>query len=276
MGKTPNKVPKPPVGGGGSKVSKSVNNNLPMYKAGTGIVPFKIPQSSKGGGGGQPSRTGTPAGTGTRNATSANLLKLKSQANSGGGSKKSNNSKKKAKTKKSNNNTVESENNVTNFGSQIDYTTSSVDPTPPDTIVRTPTRDVVEYSDNDDIPVELISNLLFENLAANELIKYERHDTIEGTNVSYDIISNLSAIRKQFDPSTLISRQKPDTSYFDIYNIKLEDKIPGRQYLLQNNLEEFYYIDTNGDLVIELDNMNPDELVEVEIDSSGTIYKVQL
>jgi hypothetical protein len=194
----------------------------------------------------------------------------------GGNPKGSNNSKKKAKTKKSSNNTVESENNVTNFGSQIDYTTSSVTPTPPDTIVRTPTRDVVEYSDNDDIPVELISNLLFENLAANELIKYERHDTIEGTNVSYDIISNLSAIRKQFDPSTLISRQKPDTSYFDIYNIKLEDKIPGRQYLLQNNLEEFYYIDTNGDLVIELDNMNPDELVEVEIDSSGTIYKVQL
>jgi hypothetical protein len=178
--------------------------------------------------------------------------------------------------RKLSNNASSSENNVSNFSSQIDYTTSSVFPTPSDTIVRTPTRDVVEYSDNNDIPVELISNLLFENLAANELIKYERHDTIEGTNVSYDIISNLSAIRKQFDPSTLISRQKPDTSYFDIYNIKLEDKIPGRQYLLQNNLEEFYYIDTNGDLVIELDNMNPDELVEVEIDSSGTIYKVQL
>jgi hypothetical protein len=174
------------------------------------------------------------------------------------------------------NKNTNSDNNVENFGSQIDYATSDVSYTPPDTIVRTPTRDVVEYSDNDDIPVELISNLLFENLAANELIKYERHDTIEGTNVSYDIISNLSAIRKKFDPSTLISRQKPDTSYFDIYNIKLEDKIPGRQYLLQNNLEEFYYIDTNGDLVIELDNMNPDELVEVEIDSSGTIYKVQL
>jgi hypothetical protein len=174
------------------------------------------------------------------------------------------------------NKNTSSSSSVTSFASQIDYTTSAASYAAPDTVVRAPTRDVVEYSDNDDIPVELITNLLFENLAANELIKYERHDTIEGTNVSYDIISNLSAIRKQFDPSTLISRQKPDTSYFDIYNIKLEDKIPGRQYLLENSLQDFYYIDTNGDLVIELDNMNPDELIEVQIDSSGTIYRVQL
>jgi hypothetical protein len=174
------------------------------------------------------------------------------------------------------NKNTNSDNNIGNFGSQIDYLTFGDGYSSPDTIVRTPTRDVVEYSDNDDIPVELISNLLFENLAANELIKYERHDTIEGTNVSYDIISNLSSIRKQFDPSTLISRQKPDTSYFDIYNIKLEDKIPGKRYLIENSIENFYYIDTNGDLVIELDNMNPDELIEVQIDSGGTIYKVQL
>jgi len=274
MGKTPNKVPKPV--GGGSTVSKPVGNKLPMVKQGAGIVPFKIPSSNKGGGI-QPSKTGTPAGTGIRNTTSSNLLKLKSQASSGGGSKGSNNSKKKVQNKKSKNNTVESDNNVSNFVSQIDYVASATEQyTPPDTIVRTPTRDVVEYSDNDDIPVELITNLLFENLAANELIKYERHDTIEGTNVSYDIISNLSSIRKQFDPSTLISRQKPDTSYFDIYNIKLEDKIPGKRYLIENSIENFYYIDTNGDLVIELDNMNPDELIEVQIDSGGTIYKVQL
>jgi hypothetical protein len=145
----------------------------------------------------------------------------------------------------------------------------------PPTLVKIPSRDVVDYQDAD-IPIELITNLLFENLGANELVKFERHDTVEGTNATYDIISNLAGIKKEFDPSNLISRQKVDTSYFDIYNIKLDTKIPDITYLFRNNLDNYVYIDTNGDLVIELDNMNEDELVEVQIDSSGTIYKVTL
>jgi hypothetical protein len=145
----------------------------------------------------------------------------------------------------------------------------------PPTLVKIPSRDVVDYQDAD-IPVELITNLLFENLGVNELIKFERHDTIEGTNSAYDIISNLAGIKKEFDPSNLISRQKVDTSYFDIYNIKLDTKIPDIRYLFANNLDNYVYIDTNGNLVIELDNMNEDELVEVQIDSNGTIYEVTL
>jgi hypothetical protein len=153
--------------------------------------------------------------------------------------------------------------------------------TPPDVVVRTPTRDVVNFTDDSNIGVELITNLLFENLGANELVKFERHDTIEGTNANYDIISNLSSVRKQFDPASLISRQKPDRSYFDIFNIKLEDKLPSQKYLQNNpkidgsgqvNTTDYVYIDSVGNLVVELVNMNSDELVEVEIESSGTIY----
>jgi hypothetical protein len=151
----------------------------------------------------------------------------------------------------------------------------------PDVVVKTPTRDVVNFTDDSNIGVELITNLLFENLGANELVKFERHDTIEGTNANYDIISNLSSIQKEFDPSKLISRQKPDRSYFDIFNIKLEDKIPTDKYLRNNpkvdgsgqtNITDYVYIDSNGNLVVELVNMNSDELVEVEIESNGTIY----
>jgi hypothetical protein len=153
--------------------------------------------------------------------------------------------------------------------------------TPPDVVVKTPTRDVVNFTDDSNIGIELITNLLFENLGANELVKFERHDTIEGTNANYDIISNLSSVQKEFDPSRLISRQKPDRSYFDIFNIKLEDKIPSDKYLKNNpkidgsgqiNISDYVYIDSVGNLVIELVNMNSDELVEVEVESSGTIY----
>jgi hypothetical protein len=159
--------------------------------------------------------------------------------------------------------------------------TSSYTYTAPDVVVKTPTRDVVNFVDDSNIGVELITNLLFENLGANELVKFERHDTIEGTNANYDIISNLSSVRKQFDPASLISRQKPDRSYFDIFNIKLENKIPSEKYLRNNpkidgsgqiNTTDYIYIDSVGNLVIELVNMNFDEIVEVEIESGGTIY----
>ena len=141
--------------------------------------------------------------------------------------------------------------------------------------MRIPDRDVVDYS-VEGIDVATLQNLLFENIGANELVKFERHDTIEGTNARYDIISNLSDIKKQFDPSSLISRQKPDASYFDIFTIRLDNKIPDSKYLNENGLENYLYIDTNGDLVIELVNIDEDELVELQIDSSGTIYKVSI
>ncbi len=170
-------------------------------------------------------------------------------------------------------------------GVELGSFTSNLTPlSPPDEIVRIPERDVVNYQD-EDIPAELIISLLFENLGANELIKFERHDTIEGTNANYDIISNLSSIRQKFNPASLISRQKPDTSYFDIFNIKLEDKIPTDLYLRNNpkvdatgevNTTDYVYIDQEGNLVIELVNIDSDEILEVEIDSNGTIYEVQL
>lgn len=161
-------------------------------------------------------------------------------------------------------------------------TTSTPTYVAPDNIVKIPTKDVINYTDDTNVDIQLVTNLLFENLGANELVKFERHDTIEGTNANYDIISNLSTIKKQFDPSSLISRQMPDRSYFDIFNIKLQDKIPGEKYLRDNpkitaggviNTTDHVYIDTSGNLVVELINMNSTELIEVEIESGGTIYK---
>lgn len=172
-------------------------------------------------------------------------------------------------------------------GIGIGLTSFSSDPspvTPTDVIVRIPGRDVVNFVD-ENLPTELITNLLFENLGANELIKFERHDTIEGTNATYDIISNLAGIRKIFDPATLISRQKPNTSFFDIFNIKLENKIPTDLYLRNNpkidatgevNVTDYVYIDPEGNLIIELVNIDSDEIIEVEIDSNGTIYEVTI
>lgn len=160
-------------------------------------------------------------------------------------------------------------------------------------IVKTPTRNVTDISSL--VPqydAEYIQKILFENLSAIELSIVERHDTIEGINQKYSIISNLSEIRKKYDIArqlTVMDKFKPLTR---IFTINIEDKIPQEDYLILEDLTStyqyldqnneivnrekgYYYIDTNGDLVIELIGLERNQEVEVLIDTNGTIYKVE-
>lgn len=139
---------------------------------------------------------------------------------------------------------------------------------------KIPARDVIQFND-DNVSVEGITNLLFEQIGGIELISMVRRDTVDGQNPYYTIISNLSNTKKEFDPTQIISRQKPNQSFFDIFSIDLNSKIPNDLYLQRNNLDNFYYIDTNGDLIIELDNMLSDEIIELEIAQGGTISLVR-
>ena len=163
----------------------------------------------------------------------------------------------------------------------------------PAPIVRTPTRNVTDISSLvPQFDAEQIQKILFENISAIELSKIERHDTIEGIDQRYSIISNLSEIRKKYDmvkQLTIMDKFKPLTS---IYTINIEDKIPQEDYLALENLNStykyfdednqlidrqkgYYYVDTNGDLVIELINLERNQQVEVQIDTNGTIYKIE-
>lgn len=212
----------------------------------------------------------TPSASQTKKNLDANLAKLKksSQTSFTGSSKK-------GKTGKKLDNDTDNNNNNTGGGSGFGSFTlapaPSSEPSEPERVVKVPERDVVDYT-TQGLNAQVISNLLFENIGANELIKFERHDTVEGTNERYQIISNLSDINRKFDPASLTSRQKPNTSYFDRFNIRLQSRIPDANYLAERGLTDFVYIASNGDLVIELDNFGLDEVVELEIDSGGTIY----
>ena len=143
------------------------------------------------------------------------------------------------------------------------------------TSIKLPEKDNVLSLTTNNIDEATIIAMVFEKLGAVELTKFTRTDTVEGVNPYYNIISNLSAIKKEFDPSNLVASQKSDTSLYNAFSIKLSNKIPGDQYLTDRGLDNYIYVDTNGDLIIELDNMTPDELVEVEIDTNGTIVEVR-
>ena len=158
-------------------------------------------------------------------------------------------------------------------GSSVESYSSPVQEVAKPAPVKMPSRDVVSLVDPG-IDSATIQNLLFENIGATELIKFTRHDTVDGINPYYDIISNLSDIKRRYDPASLISLQKPESSFFDIFTIKLDQKIPDQEYLDENNLSDYVYIDESGNLVVELTNLASDEIIEVEIDSNGTIYDI--
>ena len=136
--------------------------------------------------------------------------------------------------------------------------------------VKLPGRDVVVFN-KVDTSLENITALLFEEIGSLELLTISRRDTIEGQNAYYSIISNLSAIKSRFNPTSIIKGQRPNQSLFDKFVIDINSRIPSDAYLDNNNLANFYYIDDNGNLVIELENMNADEIIEVEIATDGTI-----
>lgn len=140
--------------------------------------------------------------------------------------------------------------------------------------VRLPTRDVVINITDSPLDVAEIEKLLFEDLASVELTKFTKYNTVTGINPQYNVISNLSDINREFDPNSLLSATKTNTSLFDVYGIDLLSKIPtDREYVYigedpTNTLEY-------GSIVIDLDNIGINELVEIEIDVSGTIYRVR-
>ena len=140
--------------------------------------------------------------------------------------------------------------------------------------IKIPTRDVVVNLDDPGIDVAQIQNLLFENLSSLELTKFTKHDTVEGINPFYNVISNLSSINREFDPISLLSATKSSTSLFDVYGIDLINRLPedgNYAYIGNDPLIPGEY----GNIVISLNNMGPNESLEIEIDSSGTIYRVR-
>jgi len=159
--------------------------------------------------------------------------------------------------------------------------------------VKTPNKDILNISSL--IPQESakkIERLIFEQMSAIELSMVLKHDTIDGINQDYAVISNLSEIRKRYNATKSLSISDKNFPLTSIYEIDINSKIPGEQYLIDNGLNSTYkyldennvettvekgfiYIDTNGDLIIEFENMSDGEQVEIQIDSNGTIYKVK-
>lgn len=133
------------------------------------------------------------------------------------------------------------------------------------------------FLSEEEFSIELMSDLIFENIGGQELINISRNDIINGQNILYQPIKNLTSLYFKYNPQNVLSLQNTSEEYFKKFPIKLSSKVP--QYGTGPD-GSFVYIDSStGSLIINVINMGADEQVEVQLLLNGdalsdTIYEV--
>lgn len=130
----------------------------------------------------------------------------------------------------------------------------------------------------DSIPRELQADLIYEDIGGQEIINIVRNDMVNGQNAVYNPIKNLSEINSQYNSNNIINLENTSDSYFKNFPIKLDSHVPLVGTGPAPEYPIVYLDDENGNLIINVINMAPDEQVEVQIVSRGlllndTIYE---
>lgn len=144
---------------------------------------------------------------------------------------------------------------------------------PPAPPVKTAPIDTVLFND-DEVPIEVMSDLIFEDIGGHELINIARNDIINGQDISYQPIKNLTSLQQQYNPNNILSVQSTSDKYFSNFAIKLENKTPN---VGNGPFGSNVYLDPlTGNMVVDAINLESDEQIEIEITLSGTIYEADL
>jgi hypothetical protein len=139
--------------------------------------------------------------------------------------------------------------------------------------VKTAPIDTVLFND-EQVPIEVMSDLIFEDIGGHELINIARNDIINGQDISYQPIKNLTSLQQQYNPNNILSVQSTSDKYFSNFAIKLENKTPN---IGNGPFGSNVYIDPlTGNMVVDAINLETDEQIEIEITLSGTIYEADL
>lgn len=148
------------------------------------------------------------------------------------------------------------------------------------TSVRIPELYNIDLS-NEIVPESVVEFLLFEQIGGQELLSVSRADTLNGQNVSYSIISNLSDVSSQYSPSNIVALPGVLPDLFKVFGLVLENHVPiivvpeNELSLRLINESPNSYVDiddssnTKNSLVIEFKNLQANYEVEVQILSSG-------
>lgn len=153
-----------------------------------------------------------------------------------------------------------------------------------DDSVKIATPDLI-LSNDEVTQIEVMTDLIFEDIGGYELATISRHDLVNGQNIIYTPIKNLTDLYLQYNPNNILRLQSSD-SYFKSLSLSIFNHLPvcGTGYDLVGtdpdltkrtkvpNCKSVYIDPITGDLVINFINIKENEQVEVEILSAGNIF----
>lgn len=114
-------------------------------------------------------------------------------------------------------------------------------------------------------------NLFFEQVAGHELLILSNKNFVNTKNIDYQPIANISNFKNTYDPKKIIALQDTSDVYFFNFAINLLARIPDVPTDSSTN-DTNVYMDSSGNLIIETKDNEPDERVQIEIFTGGTIY----
>lgn len=145
-----------------------------------------------------------------------------------------------------------------------------VEPTPPvASDVKVATPDLILF-DDELVPPEIMANLIFEKIGGQELITISRNDIINGQNVVYQPVKNLSQIALRYNSQSLIQLQNPANVFFENFPINFSKCLPSEGTGPDGNI--VYIEEGTNDLVINVINLARNEQIEVQVLSSGNVF----
>jgi hypothetical protein len=127
------------------------------------------------------------------------------------------------------------------------------------------------------LPVDLILKQTLEKIGGLELISLVRHDTVNGQDLVYQPVKNLSQIEVLYNSQNIVKIPDSSETYFKNFAIKLEAHTPQYDpdeiYIDMISRKNNVFFDAvNNRIVIELVNLKPDYEVEVQTISLGKVF----
>jgi len=124
--------------------------------------------------------------------------------------------------------------------------------------------------EQDSVPLEVMTDLIFEDIGGTEILNIARTDLVNGQSVIYAPIKNLAQIYLKYNPQNILSVQETTGEIFNNFSIKLTRHIP---YVGNGPNGRNVYMDpVTGDIVIDVINLKRDERVEIQTANTGMTF----
>lgn len=138
--------------------------------------------------------------------------------------------------------------------------------------VKAATPDLI-VRDKNGQPIEYLTDLLYEQVGGQEILSISRAELINGQNVIYSPIKNLSSISSRYSPQNIFYLTGTWEEYFSNFAIKLEAYVPD---IGSGPEGETIYIEqtgpTSANLIIEFQDLPKGLEVEVQTAFSADLF----